>query len=135
MTPPVSKWNVPPGSLSRPIHTFLTLLSAPLRCWQKTVAHTVALEVSRFPRRILATYRTRYPNLPVRIPSDPRQIPLSIGFEVACNEGMERLWKERGSLGPLDLEVYVRGFCDGGKYVVRTSYKEVHSKETASRQE
>jgi hypothetical protein len=132
---PVLKWNVPPGRLSRPIPRFLYRVAAPWRWFRRTIAHTVVSEVCRMPFRILATCRTPSLYRGIPLPSDPRALPFSIAFELACNEGIQTLMKEKARRGPLDLQTYIQGFHDGAKYVCDSSCIQSSNESMASRQE
>jgi hypothetical protein len=91
--------------------------------WELSIARTVVLECCTFPRRIEATYKTRWPHQGIALPCDPRQIGPSIAFEVACSEGIQRLWRDTGFLGgPVDRQVYLRGFLEGARYIANNPH-------------
>jgi len=113
--PTDSEWHVPPGRLSRPIPRFLYRLSAPLRWFRGTIAHTVGVQSYRFFLRTRSICQTPYPRASVNVPCDPRRIPLSIAFELACSAGMQRLQQEQAWCDLKDLQVYARAFREGAE--------------------
>lgn len=113
-----SKWDAQPYSADRSTPMFLRPLYGTMRRFQRTIAHTVVSECCKFPHRIVATYKTRFPQRGVSIPCDPRQIPLSIEFELACSDGIQKLSRELAFFGPLDVQLYARGFREGAEYLL-----------------
>jgi len=118
--PLVWEWRVPPGTASRPIPRFLYRLSAPLRWYRSTIAHILADECCRLPVHIRCMRRVLSPGGGVPIPSDPRQIPFSIAFELACSDGIQRLFQETGEGSLWDRWTYAQGFLAGARYVAST---------------
>ena len=125
--------DVPPGTLSRPIPRFLYRLRAPLRWFRGSTAHIVALELYNLPRRIAANRERQFHHLGILLPSDPRQNSPLIAFELACNEGMEKLQRDFPFCLSLEQALYARGFLEGAEYELGSEH--IHAgKEAASPQ-
>jgi hypothetical protein len=129
MTQPVSEWHVPAGKYSRPIPKFLYRLSAPLRSPKMAIVRIAVGEFCNLRQRILATHRIGYQTNGLPIPCDPRPGPPSIAFEFACNDGIQRLFREPGVRGVLDIQVYMRGFQEGATFVANTPRNPVEHEE------
>lgn len=117
---PVSKWHVPAGKYSRPIPRLLYRLSAPFRWPKIAIVRIAAMELRNLHQRILATHRIGYPENGVPIPRDPRPGPYSLAFASACSDGIQQLLRESGIGSALDIQLYVRGFHQGAKFVAST---------------
>ena len=119
-----SGWHVPPGTLSRPIPRFLYRLCAPLRWCHGSIARIAVLEICSLPRRIATTRKILSPSGGIPIPSDPRQIPHSIAFELACNADMEKLLNQTEFwFRPLDRWLYGQAFLAGAQYLMSNACK------------
>ena len=119
---PVSEWNVPAGSASRPIPKLLYRLSAPLRWKWATIARIVLLEICSLVPRIRESFRDKECSVgSVPLSPDPRPgYRPALAIARACSRDMEQLRLAYGVDFPLGLRLYAKGFSQGASWMLRS---------------
>jgi len=119
---PVSEWNVPPGSASRPIPRFLYRLAAPLRWWMESSLRIVAEECCKFPLRILTIVRNPMLRYGAPIPDGPEGLGLE-SWEArntylrACSESIEQMQRDNRWIGTLECQMAAQAYRQGAAWV------------------